>query len=175
MFSRRHRRLVSTLKGKTVVKHIVDWTDLATTPTTQQNHVMVNCVDNPTQASVTDVAVGSQVFNLIVQFNFAHRGAAGGTSNRWDWYIFYNPQGKYTAPFPAPNNLGTNDIRNYVFKTGMEMSNQQTTVILKGFVKIPQKWTKMKHGDQLVFVYAGSDATATSGDQCGHVIFKEYR
>lgn len=175
MFSRRHRRLVSALKGKTVVKHIIDWTDLQTTPNTQQNHVIINCVDNPLQSSVTDVAVGSQIFNLIVQFNFAHRATAAATSNRWDWYVFYNPQGKYTAPFPAPNNLGTSDIRNYVFKTGMEMCNQENTVMLKGFIKVPQKWTKLKHGDQIIFVYVGSDATATSGDHCGHVIFKEYR
>lgn len=154
---------------------MVDYTDLAITPNVQQNHVLLNCVDNPVQANVTDVAPGAQVFNLIVQLNFAHRGAAAATSNRWDWYIFFNPQGKYTAPFPAPNNLGTADIRNYVFKTGMEMTNQQSTILLKGFVKIPRKWTKFKHGDQLVLVYAGSDNTATSGDHCGHVIFKEYR
>lgn len=175
MFSKKHRALVSSLKGKTIVKHLVDYTDLGTTPNVQQSHVIVQAVDNPVQANTTDVATGSQVFNLIVQLNFAHRAAPAATSNRWDWYIFYNPQGKYTAPFPSPNSLGSSDLKNYVFKTGMEMANQESTVLLKGIVKIPKKWSKLKHGDQIVLVYVGSDNTATTGDHCGHFIYKEYR
>lgn len=164
----------AALKSKTKVKHIVDWTDLLTTGNTTQNHVIANATDNPIQANVSDVATGSQIFNLLMQINFGCVASSTTGPIRVDWYIMFNPQGKYTT-FADPTTLGTADQKSVVFKQGMEMVSAGTPMVLKGLIKIPRKWQKMMKSDQFVLVYRFSDNTANNVSHCGHFLYREYR
>lgn len=93
---------------------------------------------------------------------------------RVDWYVIHNPKGQITA-YPAPNSQGTDTLKDQIFKSGMEMANANSPVLLKGVIKVPKKWQKIGRDDKIVLVYKFVDNTVNACNACVHCLYREYR
>lgn len=174
MMHSKTRARLKALQVKTKVKHIVDSTNLAADLSTTQNIILVQGVDNPILANTYQVATDSLVHNIILQVNFHNLQTNTTNVVRVDWCLFYNPKGQ-TATMPDPTTLGSNTLKDNVFKTGMEMVNNTNVVMLKGVIKIPKKWQKIGRDDEIRFVYRFSGSTGNTDSVCLHALYREYR
>lgn len=170
-FNRRIKRTI--LHNKMVVKHIVDLTDLSATPGTVVHDIVV-CADNPTTAVNNQVATKSRVQWVHVDLNWSLSAApTGNTSEVFHWYIMFNPQGG--LPNPAANNIGAQNMKQYVIKQGMAMVPLQSPLKQIGLLKIPKKYQVYNPGDKLQIVYTGVTGSANGDNFCGKFIYKELR
>ncbi len=89
-------------------------------------------------------------------------------------YLCKNIGGNFTLP--APNSVGTSDIKRYVIFQNMVMTERSTAgnprVLVNEWLAIPKRYQRMGANDQW---QVGLLAVGTTNDFCIQAIYKEYR
>ncbi len=158
------------------IKHIVDLQggtqgDAGTTID------LVNAVDAPVLANVSEVEVGSKVNSFFL--NVQVISTAEVALNNMYFIVFKNAGDNIpTSNIPPANQVGSSDFKTKVFHQEMAMlsdSNDSIPITMfKGVLKIPRHMTRMGINDKisLQFFNAGVGNTRNFCVQC---IYKEYR
>ncbi len=170
------RRFNSSLRPVHRIKHIVDAegsvddTPIVTVP-------LIETVDAPVLASVTQVETGSKVNGIYLHVEVSHTSGTG----RPNIYIiiFKNPGNNLAASGFNPKLMGLNDNKRFVIHQEMilmsgDAGNGLPRPIFNGVIVIPKGFRRMGPGDKLIM----NIVTGTAGvnaDWCLQCHYKEFR
>lgn len=175
----RSRRMVNRTISRRLqkYKHVVDATFLNVNANLAvQTATVALGSDNPAIAASTSVQARARVKAIYVEITFLNTGNAIGADQQFDWYFIFNPQAGFATP--AGNNVGIQNIKNYVFKQGLghtQSSANTTPYSVRGLIKIPTKFQRYMNADILQFVWSTRKNNGNT-DQCSlKVIYKEVR
>ncbi len=170
MVARRFNRR-QNLRPINRIKHVTDLQSGITAGTTEDTNI-VNTVDNPTIASTNQVEKGSTINGIFVSLEVVATTSAA-LSNAY-MIIAKNPGGNLTLP--APNVVGANDNKRYVFHQEMIMLQQQTNsnprTLFKGVVVIPRGFRRMSSGDLITIRVLSPGVNL---NYCLQTHYKEFR
>ncbi len=171
MSFRRSRNRGNSLRPINRIKHVTDVQVGATAGTTTDTNI-INTVDSPTIASTNQVAKGSTINGIFVSLEVVATSSAA-LSNCY-MIILKNPGGNLTMP--APNVVGSNDNKRYVFHQEMVMLQQQTNSnprsLFKGVIAIPKGYRRMTSGDLITIRVL---APGVNINFCLQTHYNEYR
>ncbi len=148
-------------------KHEVQWSDIGVNASTTQNKTLANAVPVADKNLSTEVAHGSHVRFVYLEFQFSANLASVVTIIHWQLRVV--PLG---MTFGAPS-LYYQDERAYIIKRGMEMIPPNTQTVIKRVigVPIPRLYQRMKANQKIIFAYQATDTGAINA--CGFTIYKE--
>ncbi len=158
------RRSASPIKRD---KHEITWSNLAQNASTTIEILLANTVDVGSKGSANEVAVGSHVKFLYLEFQFNTDDTSVTKIIHW------------TVEKLQPGQDGTipstyyQDQRSFVIQRGMEMLPKASATLVKRIVpiRVPIGYQRNKQGAKLVFRYVSSSATLINA--CGFAIYKE--
>ncbi len=155
------------------IKHVVD-SQFGLAIATDVTTVLINSVDAPVLANTGEVETGSTVNGIFLNVEVVSTSETGVLPNVY-FMIFKNPGGNLT--FPAPNAVGSNDNKKYVFHQEMAMLDSESTthvprVLFKGVIVIPRGYRRMAINDQIAIRVRSQGTTANA---CIQAHYKEFR
>jgi len=166
------RNRMANLRPIHRIKHVID--KQAGVVLAVQNFTdIVSAVDAPVIANTDEVEVGSKVNAIYLDIEVSATSAAA-LANVY-LMVAKNP-GSAIAAFPAPNAVGTSQIKKLVFHQEMVMlqknvaSNPRT--LFKGVIMIPKHMRRMGPGDN---VFISVLAPGVNIDLCIQCHYKEFR
>ncbi len=128
-------------------KHVVDKQG-ATAAGTINSTNLVTSVDAPVLANTSEVQTNSTVKSFFLSVEVVNTGVTGVLANAY-FACMKNPGGNLT--FPAPNVIGANDNKKYVFHQEMLMlqmvDNSNPRTLFKGVLRIPRHLQRMAPND----------------------------
>ncbi len=145
----------------------------ASTGTTLQNVVLVSSVDAPTTAATNEVERGSTVKAFYLSFDVCGL-AASGVRQITNLYLMKNPGSNLTVP--GAFTAGSSNEKKFIFKmwSFQTMRNQDGNppFHFEGWMKIPNRYTRMGIDDLIVLVFQTDTA---SGHLSGQCVYKWYK
>ncbi len=149
-------------------KHEIVFSNLNQNASTTIEILLAVVVDIGAKGSSTEVDVGSHIYGMYIEMNFAN--AETTTENILHWFILGSKAGQ-TLTNP---NVYYQDTRSDVLKRGMEMLPENVSTVFKRivFVKIPKKFQRMTQEMQLQLRYVSTSATLINA--CGFIVYKEF-
>ncbi len=148
-------------------KHETTWSDLQQDSSAIQIETIATAVLPNAQNLNTEVAIGSQIPWVYIEFNVAAEVVTSPKTIHWKFEKVRTGQ---TATSPA---LMYQDDRRQVLKRGMEMLPKDvSTVYKRAFtIKLPRGMRTMQAGDILQFLWIASSTETVNC--CGITIYKE--
>ncbi len=159
---RRNRTIVKT------DKHENTWSDLAADyGTATIEKILASGVDVGAKIGPTDVAVGSHIKWIYVEFNTAAQTTTNPKVLHW------------TVEIRMPGMAGSNpttyyqDQRSFIIHRGMEMLPSDVATVFKRIfvIKIPRSYQRIKQGMLIVLRFRASSTETIN--QCGFAVYKE--
>ncbi len=150
-----------------VEKHEMTWSLLGVNASAVQRIAMAFAVKVGDKDISTDVAIGSHIKWLYLEFNFSAETI--GETKIIHWNVIWEPPG-LTIGIPSIYNANT---KAYVIKRGMEMLPKSVNTVIKRIfvVPIPKAYQRQKEGSNLIFQFVASSAETINA--CGIGIYKE--
>ncbi len=148
-------------------KHEVTWSNLGEDASTIKNVQLIDVVQPSAKNAGNEVAVGSQVKGIYIEFNVSAENV--GVTRVLHWMVAYKRDGQTSS---NPNVYYQID-RSQILKRGMEMIPKDVSTVIKRiiFVPLPKAIHRQKENVQVNFLYISS-ANATQ-NLCGFAIYKE--
>ncbi len=148
-------------------KHEVTWSNIGQNAAANQAIVLANTVDVSDKSNSTEVALGSHVRGIYLEFHFSAEGITTTKVIHWKVVVIRAGQTMEVA------NSYYQDTRSQVIKRGMEMLPKASSTVFKRiiFVAIPKLYQRMKQGSSIRFDYQSSSAETINA--CGFGIYKE--
>ncbi len=148
-------------------KHEITWSLLSTNMSTNQAIVLSSTVDVGAKSASTEVAVGSHVKWIYIEFNLSNQDAT--TATVFHWIVHYIAPGQ-TSTVP---NLYYQDQRSQIIKRGMEMVPANNSTVFKRIILVPIP-KKMQRMVQTGAIRIDGIASSTNLlNWCGIAIYKE--
>ncbi len=149
-------------------KHEITWSLLAEAGGIQREVTLASVVQVGDKNVSTEVAVGSHVYGIYIEFNV--NAEQTGTTNILHWQVMVDKTGQSLT---ASNTYYQAD-RSQVLKRGMEMIPKSIATVTKRIfvVGVPKIYQRMKQGDTIKFRYETSAADQIN--ICGFAIYKEF-
>ncbi len=145
------------------IKHVVDSEGTAM-DTTASDTVFVNVVNQNSLTFAPDEVLLGRKVNAFFITCFAIGDTGTGIAGSISWYLAKKHSGQTLASFPAPNAVGTSNVRNQIIhqEKGVPGSADGTPMVFKGVIAVPKGMRRMREGDQWFFriqsSVTGSDA-----------------
>ncbi len=173
------RRRNLSLRPVRSVKHVVD-TNGAITGGTPSTTSVVETVDDPSNTSPTQCAVGSTVHAIYLRVEVIQEIPAGGIDNIY-MLVYKNPGGDLLAP--NVDTVGSSDDRKRVVHQEMMMlgsvltaANAIPRTLFKGVVLFPRALKRNGIQDKWQVVIGHRNGEVTQGSNfCLQCIYKEFR
>ncbi len=167
-------RFRNSLRPVNSRKHIVD-VQGGLTAGTQVSTDLIQTVDAPVLANVTEVGTASTVNSIFLNVQVSAVGTAA-LANVY-MYVWKNPGSNIAiAQVPSPNSVGTSDMKKLVFHQEMIMTEKNTTAIprtlFKGVLKLPKHFRRFGYNDELRIELL---SPGVDYEYCIQCIYKEYR
>ncbi len=165
----------SNLRPINSIKHVVDQQG-GTVGGTQVNNVIAIATQNPdTSATANEVKIGSTINSIFLNVQVL-MDSDTVLPNAY-MMVYKNPGNLFTGgSIPDANQVGTSEMRKWVFHQEMAMTSEANDSIpitlFKGVLKIPRKMRRMGQADRLVvqlFSLTGNNLFT-----CIQTIYKEY-
>ncbi len=123
-------------------------------------------VDQADVSSATEVAIGTTIRSIYLEFHFS--AAETGNVNVIHWTVRKLP---FSTADTNPNTYNQPDKR-FIFKRGMEMLPVNVSTVFKRIlvVRIPPRFSRIGEADQLIFTYQASSTQLINA--CGFSILK---
>ncbi len=154
------------------IKHVVD-SQQATTAGTAVTVNIIETVDAPVLANVTECETGSKVNGLYVKVE-AYATSTAALSNFY-MMIFKNPSDTLGG-IPNPNVVGSNDLKKFVFHQEMVMLEKNTTgnprTVFNGVIVIPKGYRRNGPNDKTQIKVL---SPGVSTEFCIQAHYKEFR
>jgi len=163
MVYRRYRPRVITQTDK----HEITWSFLGQNASTNQAVTLLDVVQPADKNSATEVAIGSEVRGIYIEFNMSAEAASTTIVFHWTVQIFRDGQ------TPSASNVYYQADRSQIMKRGMEMIPKDVSTVIKRiiFVPIPRGQIRMKANSAVQFKYITSGTSTIN--LCGFAIYKE--
>ncbi len=148
-------------------KHEIVWSDLIVNAAGVQRKGLTATVDVGAKTTAGQVALGSHVYGIYLEFQFSAEAATTTTIIHW------NVIGELVTQTNSVPSLYYQDDRAQIFKRGMEMIPKDVSTVVKRivFVRIPKAWQRQKQGMEIIFQYIATSAETVNA--CGFAIYKE--
>ncbi len=170
VFSRRNRGMA--IRPVHRIKHVVDAQGAMGTPGTAVVTKLIETVDAPVLANVTEVETGSKVNGFYLKVE-VYATSTAALANCY-MAIFKNPGNNLTNP--AINAVGADDNKRYVIHQEMVMLEKNTTgnprTLFNGVIVIPRGYRRNGPADQLKLILLAPGVTTEFCVQCH---YKEFR
>ncbi len=169
------RRSGNALRPVNRIKHVVDIQAGAVAGTSVVN-ILIDTVDAPVLANVTEVVTGSKVNGIYLKVE-AYATSNGALSNFY-MIVYKNPGNNLTMP--EPNVVGSNDNKRFVIHQEMVMLQKEPAselggnprVVFNGVIVIPKGYRRFGPDDRLdVRVLS----PGVSSEFCIQCHYKEFR
>ncbi len=153
------------------IKHVFDKQGAMVAGTTVYETVML-ATDTPTLAATTSMETGSVCNGFYLDIEVVGTSSAALTNVYL--IVYKNPGGNLSAI--APNTVGSNDDKRFVFHQEMVMLQEQTgsnpRTLFKGVLAIPKGYRRFGPNDSLII---GLLAPGISVNYCIQMHWKELR
>ncbi len=154
------------------IKHVVDIQGAVVAGTSATN-ILIDTVDAPVLANVTECVTGSTVNGIYLKVE-AYATSTAALANFYIM-IFKNP-GSNLSSIPNPNVVGASDQKRYVFHQEMVMMEKNTTgnprTVFNGVIVIPKHFRRNAPDDNIAIKVL---APGVSADFCIQCHYKEFR
>lgn len=160
--------------SKQKYKHQVDAGALAVNMSAATTtNVIIAGVDNPVLASTTNVQAKAMVTGFYFELHVKSTYGAD-VLQVFDWCFQASPQSAIGAI--DPTTVGANAGKAYVFKSGqLPVAPGAYTASVRGFIRIPRKYSRFMNTDVIYFNIRSRNATAATDNYQLKVIYKEVR
>ncbi len=169
-------RKAMSLRPVVSEKHENTWSFLAQNASTVQSIVLILGDETPAIATPQEVALGSIVKWIYVEFNLNGVDNSSG-AQVFHWLIVKNPGNQFGSIDPTSYNQ---TWKKFVIKRGMEMlpdiplGSGGTVQTKRVFVvKIPPRLRRFDNDDKLELYYKSTSASGVNF--CEVTVFKEYK
>ncbi len=153
------------------IKHVVDSQFALALGVAADTNISVS-VDAPVVANVSEVESGSTVNGIYLNVE-AYATTAGALSNLY-MYMAKNPGNAITLP--APNSVGNQATKKYVFHQEMKMLQKQVNgnprTIFNGVIVVPKGYRRQSISDIILLRFLSPGVNA---DVCVQAHYKEFR
>ncbi len=166
-----HRRFNPSLRPVHRIKHVVDKQVAFTAGTTNSTNLII-AKDAPVLANVDEVETGSKVNGIYLHVE-AYATSAAALANMY-LTIGKNPGGTFTLP--APNVVGSSDLKRYIIHQEMIMfqkvANSNPRTLFNGVIVIPRGYIRQGPNDLLQLQLLAPGVNVEACIQCH---YKEFR
>ncbi len=156
------------------IKHVID-AEGGTTAGANSIIDLVQTVDAPVRANITECETGSKVNGIYLRVEVLHSSGAG----RANMYlmVFKNQGNNLSSSRPNPNAVGGSDDKRFVIHQEMIMmngdaGNGQPRTLFNGVITIPKGYRRMGPSDKLQVVLL---TPTVLSDWCLQCHYKEFR
>ncbi len=148
-------------------KHEVSWSNLNQNAAGAQVQTLALAVPVADKDTLTEVAVGSHVRGVYIEFQFSAETITNTKIIHWQVGVAVTGQ-----TISVPSLYYQND-RSQILKRGMEMLPKDVSTVIKRiiFVSIPPKFQRFAEGNVLFLSYIASSSETINA--CGFGIYKE--
>ncbi len=161
------------LRPITRIKHVVDKSGTLTAGTTIQENIVV-VKDAPVLANTTECETSSKINGIYLKVEVASNETDAGAIPNVYMAIGKNPGGNLTLP--APNLVGPNDNKRYIFHQEMILINNlaggNPRILFNGVIAIPKGYRRNGPND---IISVGILSTAVNITYCLQAHYKEFR
>ncbi len=156
------------------IKHYVQRSNTSQASGAISVHYAVSAVVAPAATNTYDVAEGSVVKNVFVEFWIRSNGGAG-TSDQFNAMFLKTPSGVTDPSYAEILNLASyKNKKNVLFNTQGVVGDNTTGAVnvIRQWIKIPKGKQRCGFGDKFMFAIA---TTGQSLQTCGFFTYKEYK
>ncbi len=148
-------------------KHEITWSNIGQNASVAQIQTLAVSVPVGDKDASTEVAVGSHVRGVYIEFQFSAETITSTKIIHWEVGVAITGQ-----TLSVPTLYYQND-RSQVLKRGMEMLPKDVATVIKRiiFVPIPPKFQRFAEGNVLFLSYQASSTETINA--CGFAIYKE--
>ncbi len=165
------RRRGASIRPVNRIKHVVD-SQQATNAGVQLDLTLINAVDSPVLANVSEVETSSVVNGIYLRVE-VYATSSAALSNVY-MIVWKNPGANLIAP--AANTVGSNDNKKYVIHQEMVMlqkvTNSNPRTLFNGVIVIPRGYRRFAPNDKLQIAIL---APGVNIEVCFQEHFKEFR